>query len=135
MSLIIQKFGGTSVADSHHIFNVAKKIISLYKQSNDIVVVVSAQGDTTDKLQNLADEITPNPSEREIDTLLSAGEQISAALLSMAIQKMGYPAISLTGWQAGISTEDKHQDAKIISIDTKRIKEEISKIFSPEVYF
>lgn len=127
MSLIIQKFGGTSVADAHHIFNVAKKIISLYKQNNDIVVVVSAQGDTTDKLQNLADEINPNPSGRETDALLSAGEQISAALLSMALQKMGYPAISLAGWQAGILSESNHCNANIISINTERIKTEIQK--------
>ena len=89
--------------------------------------MVSAQGDTTDKLQNLADEINPNPSGRETDALLSAGEQISAALLSMALQKMGYPAISLTGWQVGILSESNHCNANIISINTERIKTEIQK--------
>ncbi len=127
MSLIVQKFGGSSVADAHHLFNVAKKITNLYSQGNDIVVVVSAQGDTTDNLLNMAAEINKNPPKREMDVLLSVGEQISISLLAMAIQSMGFPAISLTGWQAGFKTDSVHVDAQITKILTDRIKSEISK--------
>ena len=125
MPLIIQKFGGSSVADAHHVFNVAKKITDVYKSGNDVVAVVSAQGDTTDKLQELMDEITDNASRREKDVLLSSGEQISSSLLAMAIQKLGFPAVSLTGWQAKVFTDLNHTDAKIIKIDTKRIENEL----------
>ncbi len=125
MPLVIQKFGGTSVADTHHIFNVAKKITDVYKNGNDVVAVVSAQGDTTDKLQDLMEEITDNASKREKDVLLSSGEQVSSSLLAMAIQKLGFPAVSLTGWQAGFLTESNHTDAKIIKIDTTRIENEL----------
>lgn len=125
MALIVQKFGGTSVADAHHIFNVAKNIVNLRRQGNDIVVVVSAQGDTTDKLQQMANEINANASARETDALLAAGEQVSSSLLSMALQKLGYSAISLTGWQAGILTENNYGNAKIKTIDTARIEKEL----------
>ncbi len=125
MPLVIQKFGGSSVADAHHIFNVAKKITDVYKSGNDVVAVVSAQGDTTDKLQELMEEITDNACGREKDVLLSAGEQVSSSLLAMAIQKLGFPAISLTGTQAGFLTDSNHTDAKIIRIDTKRIENEL----------
>lgn len=125
MPLVIQKFGGSSVADTHHIFNVAKKIIDVYKSGNDVVAVVSAQGDTTDKLQELMEEVTNSASKREKDVLLSSGEQVSSSLLAMAVQKLGFPAVSLTGWQAGFLTESNHTDAKIIKIDTKRIENEL----------
>jgi len=125
MPLVIQKFGGSSVADTHHIFNVAKKIIEVYGSGNDVVAVVSAQGDTTDKLQSLVGEITSDASKRETDALLSSGEQISSSLLAMSIQKLGFPAVSLTGWQAGFLTESNHTNAKIIKIDTTRIENEL----------
>ncbi len=125
MGLIVQKFGGTSIADAHHIFNVAKKVTDLYSENNDIIVVVSAQGDTTDKLIDMASTINPDASKREMDVLLSTGEQISIALLAMAIEKLGIPAISLTGWQAGFLTDSLHCCAKIDSIITDRIKHEL----------
>lgn len=127
MSLIVQKFGGSSVSDTHHVFNVAKKIVSCYKEGNDIIVVVSAQGDTTDDLIKMSNEVNPNASKREMDALLSAGEQISASLLAMAIQSLGIPAISLTGWQAGFKTDSSYSNAKILEIVTERMKKEIKK--------
>ena len=93
MSLIVQKFGGTSVANAERVFNVARIVTDTYKQGNDVVVVVSAQGDTTDDLIDKANEINPNASRREMDMLLASGEQISIALLAMAIQKLGYPVV------------------------------------------
>ncbi len=125
MSIIVQKFGGSSVADSHHIFNVAKKIIPFYQNGYDVIVVVSAQGDTTDKLVNMASKINPQASKRELDVLLSAGEQISSSLLAMAIQSLGFPAKSLLGWQAGFKTDSVHSSAKVEKIITDRIKFEI----------
>ena len=104
MALIVQKFGGTSVKDAERINNVADIVTSTYKEGNDVVVVVSAQGDTTDDLIEKAAEINDKPSKREMDMLLSSGEQISAALLAMAIERMGYPVVSLLGWQAGFDT-------------------------------
>ena len=97
MSLIVQKFGGSSVANAERIFNVADIITGTYKQGNDVVVVVSAQGDTTDDLIAKAQEINTNPSKREMDMLLTAGEQMSASLLAMAIEKLGFPVVSLLG--------------------------------------
>ena len=102
--LIVQKFGGTSVADAKRIENVARRITDTYKEGNDVVVVVSAQGDTTDELLEKAAEVNPKASKRELDMLLTAGEQMSAALLAMAIQKLGFPAVSLLGWQIGMKT-------------------------------
>ena len=99
MSLIVQKFGGSSVANAERVMNVAKIVTETYAKGNDVVVVVSAQGDTTDDLIAKAEEINPNGSKREKDMLLAAGEQISISLLAMAIEKLGYPAVSLLGWQ------------------------------------
>ncbi len=127
MSLIVQKFGGSSVADTERVFNVADIVTSTYAAGNDVVVVVSAQGDTTDDLIEKAREINPNPSKREMDVLLANGEQISMSLLAMAIEKLGYPVISLTGWQAGIQTGMNYGAARIKKIETERLKLEISK--------
>ena len=127
MSLIVQKFGGSSVADTERLFNVADIVTSTYARGDDVVVVVSAQGDTTDDLIEKAKEINPNPSKREMDVLLANGEQISISLLAMAIEKLGYPVISLTGWQAGIQTGMNYGAARIKKINTERLKLEISK--------
>ncbi|MDI6703217.1 MAG: aspartate kinase [bacterium] len=121
MSLIVQKFGGTSVANPNRIKEVAKRIIRTLEKGYDVVVVVSAAGDTTDRLISLAYEITPSPAEREIDMLISTGEQISSALLAMAIESLGHPAISFTGSQIEILTDDTHTKAKIVDINTERI--------------
>ena len=128
MALIVKKFGGTSVANAERIFHVADIIIEDYKKGNDVVVVVSAQGDTTDDLIAKAMEINPDGgSKREIDMLLASGEQISIALLAMAIEKAGYSVISLLGWQAGFETDSHHGIARIKRINTERIRNEISK--------
>ncbi|MBQ9742457.1 MAG: aspartate kinase [Ruminococcus sp.] len=127
MSLIVQKFGGSSVADADRVRNVARIVTDTYKKGNDVVVVVSAQGDTTDDLIAKYKEIDPNASEREKDMLLAAGEQISISLLAMAIQSMGCPAISLLGWQAGFRTSSHHTSARIKKVDPTRIKNEIAK--------
>ncbi|MCM8801170.1 MAG: aspartate kinase [Candidatus Omnitrophica bacterium] len=125
--LIVQKFGGSSLANVKRIQSVAKRIVSYKKQGCDLVVVVSALGDTTDELVELAHKINPEPSEREMDMLLSTGEQISVALLAMAIHKLGYEAISFTGAQVGIITDASHTRARIIRINTDKIKEELRK--------
>ena len=128
MSLIVKKFGGSSVADAERVFNVANIIIEDYKKGNNVIVVVSAQGDTTDDLIDKAKEIDPEKrSGREMDMLLAAGEQISVALLAMAIEKLGYPAVSLLGWQAGFNTDANHTRARIKRVDTERISGEIEK--------
>ena len=127
MSLIVQKFGGTSVRDAERINNVADIVTSAYKEGNDVVVVVSAQGDTTDDFIEKAAEINEKPSKREMDMLLSAGEQISASLLAMAIERMGYPVVSLLGWQAGFDTTSEYGNARIKKVDAARIKKEIDK--------
>jgi aspartate kinase len=127
MSLIVQKFGGSSVANAERVFNVADIITKTYAQGNDIVVVVSAQGDTTDDLIEKAKEINPNPSKREMDMLLTSGEQISAALLAMAIEKLGYPVVSLLGWQAGFLTSSAYGSARIKRVTPDRIKKELDK--------
>ena len=125
MSLIVMKFGGTSVKDAERVRNVAGIVTDSYKKGNSVVVVVSAQGDTTDDLIEKAAEITAKPTNREMDMLLASGEQISASLLAMAIQEMGYPAISLTGWQAGFLTSSAHSAARIRQVYPDRIKREI----------
>lgn len=125
MSLIVQKFGGSSVADAQKVENVARRVTDTYKEGHSVVVVVSAQGDTTDDFLDKAAEINAGPSKREMDVLLSAGEQISMALLAMAIEKLGYPVISLTGWQAGIKTTSNYSDARIRTIDTERLEREL----------
>ncbi len=127
MGIIVQKYGGTSVANSERIFAVAKKVTDAYKKGNSVVVVVSAQGDTTDDLIVKAQEINPDASKREMDMLLSTGEQISASLLAMAIQKLGYPAISLNSFQVGINTNHTYSNSRIKSIDNERLELELDK--------
>lgn len=125
--LIVQKFGGTSVANPDRVFNVAGIITEKFKEGHDVIAVVSAQGDTTDELIEKAREINRDASRREMDMLLSAGEQISAALLAMAIEKLGYPVISLLGWQAGFNTNSAYGSARIKRINTERIRAELDK--------
>lgn len=127
MDLYVQKFGGTSVANKERIFNVAKIVTDTYKEGHNVVVVVSAQGDTTDDLLVKAAEINEHPSKREMDVLLSTGEQISIALLAMAIEKLGFPVVSLTGWQAGFLSDSNYGNAKIRRIDTERLENELDK--------
>ena len=123
--LIVQKYGGSSVADVAKIEKAAQRLISYAKKGNRVVAVISAMGDTTDELVCLAKEINPNPSEREMDMLMSTGEQISCSLLAMAIHKRGMGAISFTGPQVGIITDTYHTQAKILKIETDRIKKEL----------
>ena len=125
MSLIVQKFGGTSVANTERLKNVADIITKTYEKGNDVVVVVSAQGDTTDEFIEKARQVNPNPSKREMDMLLTAGEQISASLLAMTIEEMGYPVISLLGWQAGFFPSANNGSARIERVDPARIKREL----------
>lgn len=127
MDTIVLKFGGSSVADNIKLNIVADKIIDLYNKNNNIVVVVSAQGKTTDNLLKEAYELSSIPNDRELDVLLSTGEQISISKLSILLNRLGYEAISLTGWQAGIYTNNTNQNAVIENIDTKRIFEELDK--------
>lgn len=127
MALIVQKFGGSSVCDRDHIFNVARIVANTHAEGNDVVVVVSAQGDTTDDLIAKAGEITHDPSHREMDMLLATGEQISISLLAMALGAIGCPAISLTGWQAGFRTDRAYTRARIKKLETERIESELSK--------
>ena len=127
MSLIVQKFGGTSVANAQRIMNVAGIVTDTYKKGNSVVVVVSAQGDTTDELIEKAREINPKASKREMDVLLSTGEQISIALLAMAIEKLGCPVKSLTGWQAGFVTDSTHGNSRIRRIEKERLTNELDK--------
>ena len=127
MALIVQKFGGSSVRDAERLFNVADIVTSTYRAGNDVVVVVSAQGDTTDDLIAKAKEINKKPSKREMDQLLTAGEQISASLLAMAIEQLGYPVVSLLGWQAGFSTSTAYGSARIKRVNPERIRAELSR--------
>ncbi|NEQ10248.1 MULTISPECIES: aspartate kinase [unclassified Moorena] len=122
MALVVQKYGGTSVGSVERIQAVAQGILKTVQQDNSVVVVVSAMGKTTDGLVQLAKAISPNPCRREMDMLLSTGEQVSIALLSMALQELGQPAISLTGAQVGIVTETKHSSARIMQIETQRLE-------------
>ncbi|OOE13821.1 aspartate kinase [Fictibacillus arsenicus] len=121
MGRIVQKFGGTSVGSVERIQNAAKRIINEVNNGNEVVVVVSAMGKTTDELVRLAGEISKNPSKREMDMLLTTGEQVTIALLTMSLHQEGYKALSLTGWQAGIQTENNHSNARILDIDSERI--------------
>ena len=125
--LVVQKFGGSSVKDAEHVMRVAGIITDTYKQGNDVVVVVSAQGDTTDDLIEKAKELNPRASKREMDMLMSAGEQISISLLAMAIDALGYPSISLLGWQAGFETNSKYSAARIKRVNPERIRAELDK--------
>jgi len=127
MALIVQKFGGSSVANAERVFNVARIISETYKQGNDVVVVLSAQGDTTDDLIAKAKEINPNASKREMDMLLSTGEQISVSLCAMALESMGFQAVSLTGWQAGMLTDSTYGMARIKRVRAERIQKELDK--------
>lgn len=127
MALIVQKFGGSSVADADKIRNVARIITETYRRGHSVVAVLSAQGDTTDDLIEKAKEINPHASKREMDMLLSTGEQISISLCSMAIERMGYQAISLTGWQAGMLTDSAYSAARIKRIRVERIQKELDK--------
>ena len=125
MSLIVQKFGGSSVRDAQRIRNVAGIIAEPYLEGNDVLVVLSAQGDTTDDLIAKAEEINSHPSKREMDMLLATGEQISVALCAMALESMGLPCVSLTAWQVGIQTTAVHGDARIKRIDSERVQAEL----------
>ncbi|MEA4932722.1 MAG: aspartate kinase [Lawsonibacter sp.] len=127
MSLIVQKFGGSSVADADRIRNVARIITETYQKGNSVVVVLSAQGDTTDDLIEKAKEINPHASKREMDMLLATGEQISIALCAMCIEGMGYQVISLTGWQAGMLTDSAYSSARIKRIQPERVQKELDK--------
>ena len=125
--MIVQKFGGSSVADHDRVFNVARIVAATRKAGNDVVVVVSAQGDTTDDLIAKAAEITSEPSRREMDMLLASGEQISIALLAMALSVLGVQAVSLTGWQAGFITDRAYSKARIRRLDTERVESELAR--------
>jgi aspartate kinase len=125
LNIIVQKFGGTSVTDTERIKSVARRVADTRRKGHHVVVVISALGDSTDRLVGLAHEITSRPREREMDMLLSTGEQISVALLSMAMHDLGYEAISFTGAQAGIVTDDAHTKAKILDVKVGRILEEL----------
>jgi aspartate kinase len=125
MSIIVQKYGGSSVADPEKIRNVAQRIAKSHDKGNQVVVVISAMGDTTDDLIALAHKITDQPESREMDVLLSTGEIVSSALLTMALHKLGYKAISLNGRQAGIFTDDSFNKAKILKVESDRIDKEI----------
>ena len=127
MGIIVQKFGGSSVANAQRVRNVASIITDTYKAGNEVVVVVSAQGDTTDDLIEKAGEINPKASKREMDMLLSTGELISASLVAMAIEGMGFPVVSLSGWQAGFVTDSNHGNARIRRIDKERVQNELVK--------
>ncbi len=127
MALIVQKFGGSSVADADKIRNVARIVTETYRKGHSVVVVLSAQGDTTDDLIEKAREIHPGASKREMDMLLATGEQISISLCAMAIERMGYQVISLTGWQAGMLTDSAYSAARIKRVRAERIRKELDK--------
>ena len=125
MAIIVQKYGGTSVADAEKIKNVARRVAARHDKGDDLVVVVSAMGKTTDQLIDLAYQMSDQPEDREMDVLVSTGETVSSSLMAMALRSMGYPAISLSGAQAGIGTETRYGRARILSIDPKRIHKEL----------
>ncbi len=127
MGLIVQKFGGSSVRDAERVMNVAQIVTDTYRAGNDVVVVVSAQGDTTDDLIEKAYEINSKPSKREMDMLMASGEQISISLLAMACEKLGCPAVSLLGWQAGFNTSSAYGSARIKNVKTDRLRSEIDR--------
>ena len=127
MALIVQKFGGSSVADAERVFNVADIVTKTYQAGNDVVVVLSAQGKTTDGLLAKAAEINPNASKRETDMLISCGEQMSVALMAMAIEKLGFPVVSLNAWQVGFQTDTNYGSALIERVDTVRLRDELDR--------
>src|SRR5437867_11687549 len=126
MSIVVQKDGGSSVADVAKLRQVAERVMRTRAQGHDVVVVVSAMGDTTDELLSLAKQVSPNPDRRELDMLLTTGERISMALLSIAIRELGGDAISFTGSQSGIVTNDRHVDARIIEVRPFRVQDELA---------
>ena len=126
MDTIVLKFGGSSLTNDENLKLVAEKIINYYNSNNRVVVVLSAQGKTTDKLIEEAKRLSKNPNKRELDALLSVGEQISSTKMSILLNSMGYLAVSLLGWQVGILTDDEHADAKIEKIDTYRLEKELN---------
>ena len=126
MALVVHKYGGSSVADAGRILNVARRIGRVKDSGDDIVAVASAMGDTTDDLIGLARTVSPEPDPRELDLLLSTGELVSCALLTMALRNMGYDAITLSGFQAGIHTDTMYGKARISRIDTGRVKSELA---------
>jgi aspartate kinase len=127
MALIVQKYGGSSVADAEKIKNVARRIVETKEKGNEVVVVVSAMGDTTDELIRLAKQISPKPPERELDVLLSTGEIVSSTLLAMALHSLGHKAVSLSGSQAGIETDTTYSKARILHVEPKRVVKELEK--------
>ena len=127
MSIIVQKYGGSSVADVGKLRYVAERVMQTARRGHQVVVVVSAMGDTTDELLAMAKQLSPNPERRELDMLLSAGERISMALLSLAIRELGGDAISFTGSQSGIITNDRHVDARIIEVRPFRVQDELAR--------
>src|SRR5437899_9252958 len=127
MSVVVQKYGGSSVADVAKLQNVAARVMRTRAQGHDVVVVVSAMGDTTDELLSLAKQVSANPDRRELDMLLTTGERISMALLSIAIRELGGDAISFTGSQSGIITNDRHVDARIIEVRPFRVQDELAR--------
>ena len=127
MALVVQKYGGSSVADGEKIKNVARRIVETREKGDEVVVVASAMGDTTDELIRLARQVSPEPQERELDVLLSTGEIVSSTLLAMALANLGYKAVSLSGAQAGIETDASHSRARILRIEPKRVVEELEK--------
>ena len=127
MALIVQKYGGSSVADAEKIKNVARRIVETRDKGNEVVVVVSAMGETTDELIQLARQVNPKPEERELDVLLSTGEIVSSTLLAMALHSLGCKAVSLSGFQAGIKTDTTYSKARILHVEPKRVIEELEK--------
>jgi len=127
MSLIVQKFGGTSVADLERIRSVAKRVVKTYDQENDVVVILSAMAGTTDNLIEMANNVTPSPNKRELDVLLATGEQTTAALLSIVLRSMEYPALSMLGYQAEVVTDHTFGNARILEIGASRIKDMVKK--------
>jgi len=127
MALIVQKYGGTSVADAEKIRNVARRVTRVKDEGKQVVVVVSAMGDTTDNLIKLAYQVNEQPGDRELDVLLSTGELVSSTLLALALESLGYKAVSLTGAQAGIHTDSSYSRARILRINPKRVVNELEK--------
>ena len=123
--LIVKKFGGTSVANKDRIFNVARRIVAEYKKGNDVIVVLSAMGKSTDELIEMAKEINPKPAKRELDMLMVTGEQISVSLMAMALDSLGVPAISLNAFQVAMHTTSAYGNARLKNIDAERIKNEL----------
>ena len=122
---IVQKYGGTSLGDTEKILSAAARAVALARQGNEVILVVSAQGKTTDELIEKAKKLHPGASGREMDAYLATGEQLSAALMAMALERLGHPAVSLTGWQAGILTESCHTGARILNLGDRRIQREL----------